>query len=136
VGDDDKDCKDMAYRVVADHIRTLSFAIADGARPGNEGREYVLRRVLRRAVRYGKEILGADDGFFATLVDSVVEKFGHFYPELVKHRDLIFTVIKWLPLCAHLPSPFAKALAAIVVLTDGSVWSAEHTIIELKENGS
>jgi len=54
----------------------------------------VLRRVLRRAVRYGKEILGADDGFFATLVDSVVQKFGHFYPELVKHRDLIFSVIK------------------------------------------
>jgi hypothetical protein len=87
----------MAYRVVADHIRTLSFAIADGARPGNEGREYVLRRVLRRAVRYGKEILGAEDGFFATLVDSVVEKFGHFYPELVKHRDLIFDVIKCVP---------------------------------------
>lgn len=48
IGKDDSDGVDMAYRVVADHIRTLSFSIADGARPGNEGRDYVLRRILRR----------------------------------------------------------------------------------------
>ncbi|KAF2558576.1 hypothetical protein F2Q68_00015863 [Brassica cretica] len=64
IGLEDVDRVDMAYRVVADHIRTLSFAIADGSRPGNEGREYVLRRILRRAVRYGKEILKAEEGFF------------------------------------------------------------------------
>lgn len=52
----------MAYRVVADHIRTLCFSIADGARPGNEGRDYVLRRILRRAVRYGREVLGGQVG--------------------------------------------------------------------------
>ena len=57
----------MAYRVIADHIRMLSFAIADDAQPGNEGREYVLRRVLRRAVHYGRK-LNAPDGFFAGLV--------------------------------------------------------------------
>ena len=84
----------MAYRVVADHIRTLSFAIADGARPGAEGREYVLRRVLRRAVRYGREVLNAPEGFFATLVDTVVDRFGAFYPELVKSRTVIHETIR------------------------------------------
>jgi alanyl-tRNA synthetase len=94
VGKDDLDGKDMAYRVVADHIRTLSFAIADGARPGNEGRNYVLRRILRRAVRYGQEVLNAKEGFFVQLVDAVVDNFGHFYPELVAKRDHITEIIR------------------------------------------
>lgn len=84
----------MAYRVVADHIRTLCFAIADGSRPGNEGREYVLRRVLRRGVRYGREVLGGPEGFFSSLVDTVVECLGDMYPELVKHRDRIVEIIR------------------------------------------
>jgi alanyl-tRNA synthetase len=83
----------MAYRVVADHIRTLCFAIADGARPGAEGREYVLRRVLRRAVRYGREVLGAKEGFFSALVDTVVGCMGTAYPELVAKRDSIVEVL-------------------------------------------
>ncbi|KAG2441289.1 hypothetical protein HYH02_009882, partial [Chlamydomonas schloesseri] len=94
IGKDDSDGVDMAYRVVADHIRTLSFSIADGARPGNEGRDYVLRRILRRAVRYGREKLGAKEGFFAGLVDVVVAHFGGFFPELVKQRDTIFNVLR------------------------------------------
>ncbi|KAL3153432.1 hypothetical protein ABBQ38_011767 [Trebouxia sp. C0009 RCD-2024] len=93
VGAEDKDGMDMAYRVVADHIRTLCFAIADGARPGSEGRDYVLRRVLRRGVRYGQDTLKAPAGFFHGLVDSVVASMGHFYPELVKAREHIISVI-------------------------------------------
>jgi alanyl-tRNA synthetase len=68
VGEDDATLKDTAYRAIADHARTLAFAIADGAVPNNEGRGYVLRRILRRATRYGQQILKAQPGFFSTLV--------------------------------------------------------------------
>lgn len=94
VGPEDTDGKDMAYRVVADHIRTLSFAIADGARPGNDGRDYVLRRILRRAVRYGREKLGGQLGFFSQMVDGFVKHMGGAYPELVKAQATIYEVIK------------------------------------------
>ncbi|MBA0613958.1 hypothetical protein Godav_014308, partial [Gossypium davidsonii] len=83
----------MAYRVVADHIRTLSFAIADGASPGNEGREYVLRRILRRAVRYCSEVLKAPEGFFSRLVRIVVEVMGDVFPELKQHEARIGDII-------------------------------------------
>ena len=85
--------KDMAYRVVADHIRTLCFAIADGAVPSNEGRGYVLRRILRRAVRYGIQTLGAKAGFFSSLVPYLVESLGSFYPELIKKQAFITEII-------------------------------------------
>ncbi|KAJ6807820.1 alanine--tRNA ligase [Iris pallida] len=93
VGKDDVDKVDMAYRVVADHIRTLSFAIADGSRPGNEGREYVLRRILRRAVRYGREFLNAEKGFFSGLVGVVVKAMGGTFPELKQHEAKIIEII-------------------------------------------
>ncbi|PWA51613.1 alanyl-tRNA synthetase [Artemisia annua] len=93
VGTDDKDGVDMAYRVVADHIRTLSFAIADGSCPGNEGREYVLRRILRRAVRYGREVLKAEQGFFNGLVEVVVNVMSHVFPELKQHETRIREII-------------------------------------------
>ncbi|KAL0906871.1 hypothetical protein M5K25_025400 [Dendrobium thyrsiflorum] len=93
VGADDVDKVDMAYRVVADHIRTLSFAIADGSRPGNEGREYVLRRILRRAVRYGREVLKAPEGFFSHLVVVVASVMGDIFPELKQHEEKIRNII-------------------------------------------
>ena len=85
---------DMAYRVVADHIRTLSFAIADGAVPSNDGRGYVLRRVLRRAVRYGRQNLGAELGFFAKLVPTLVGLMSDIFPELKEKQELITAIIQ------------------------------------------
>lgn len=82
LGAEDEGMRDTAYRVIADHIRTLSFAIADGALPSNEGRGYVLRRILRRAVRYGRQKLDAPDGFFAGLAQAVADAYGDEFPEL------------------------------------------------------
>src|SRR5438876_2230870 len=83
---------DVASRVIADHIRALSFAIADGIIPSNEGRGYVLRRILRRAVRYGRA-LGFHEAFFYRLVDVVARTMGDFFPEVrakeSKIRDTI-----------------------------------------------
>ena len=72
----------MAYRVLADHARTLTIALADGGRPDNVGRGYVLRRILRRAVRYASEKLNAKPGFFSSLVHTVVSVLGDVFPEV------------------------------------------------------
>ncbi len=84
---------DIAFRVIADHIRTLSFAIADGIQPSNEGRGYVLRRILRRAVRYGR-ILGFDEPFFYQLVDVLVRSMGGVFPELREKKGTIEETLK------------------------------------------
>ncbi len=85
---------DIAYRVIADHIRTLTFALTDGAHCGNEGRNYVLRRILRRAVRYGRQTLGQPQPFFHTLVPTVVETFGDAFPELRKNPDAVMAELR------------------------------------------
>src|SRR5436190_9404073 len=72
---------DIAFRVIADHIRALSFAIADEIIPSNEGRGYVLRRILRRAIRYGRS-LGFHEPFFFKLVDVVARTMGDIFPEV------------------------------------------------------
>jgi alanyl-tRNA synthetase len=94
IGDEDTDHVDMAYRVIADHIRNLTIALTDGAIPSSEGRGYVLRRILRRAVRYGRDILKAPAGFFHPLVDSVVETLGEAYPEIKERPQDVKEILK------------------------------------------
>ncbi|KAG2519310.1 hypothetical protein JM16_007200 [Phytophthora kernoviae] len=93
LGAEDPDKKDMAYRVVADHIRTLTFAITDGAVPSNDGRGYVLRRILRRAVRYGQQFLNAPSGFLTELVPVVVNMLQEAYPELTQKQKEVEEIV-------------------------------------------
>ncbi|RWS11029.1 alanine--tRNA ligase: cytoplasmic-like protein, partial [Dinothrombium tinctorium] len=93
VGKDDVDGIDMAYRVLADHARTLTIALADGGRPDNVGRGYVLRRILRRAVRYATEKFNAKPGTFASLVPVVVNTLGNVFLELKKDPQTIIDII-------------------------------------------
>ncbi|MES2996229.1 MAG: alanine--tRNA ligase-related protein [Verrucomicrobiota bacterium] len=80
----------IAFRVIADHLRTLSFSIADGIMPGNNGRNYVLRRILRRAVRYGRQLgFSGDKPFFSALVATLVNQMGGVFPELKTRQDTI-----------------------------------------------
>jgi len=91
--DPEKEKIDVAFRVVADHIRALSFAIADGIIPSNEGRGYVLRRILRRAVRYGRT-LGFHEPFFFKLVDVVAKTMGDVFPEIRAKQKTINETIR------------------------------------------
>ncbi|WP_416305845.1 alanine--tRNA ligase [Neptunicella sp. SCSIO 80796] len=91
VGSDD--LEDKSLRVIADHIRSCGFLICDGVMPSNEGRGYVLRRIIRRAVRHGYK-LGADDIFFYKLYASLVRQMGAFYPELEQQRSTVEKVLR------------------------------------------
>lgn len=89
----DPDGDNMSFKVIADHIRALSFAIGDGALPGNEGRGYVLRRLLRRAVMHGRR-LGINETFLYKLVPTVGQIMESYYPEILEKRDFIEKIIK------------------------------------------
>ena len=91
-GQDEK--TDIAMRVIADHIRTISFAITDGQLPSNEKAGYVIRRILRRAVRYGYTFLGQHEAFLYKLVPQLIADMGEAYPELVKQQAQITPVIR------------------------------------------
>ena len=85
--------EDVSLRIITEHLRGSSFMAGDGILPGNEGRGYVLRRLLRRAVRHGK-LLGVNEPFLHSAVDLVVREYGDFYPELTKGREYIQQVVK------------------------------------------
>ena len=92
-GDTEQEVIDVAFRVIGDHIRTLGFAIADGIQPGNTGRNYVLRRILRRAVRYGRS-LGFKAPFFYKLVDVLAATMGDVFPEIRSRHQRVKDVLK------------------------------------------
>jgi alanyl-tRNA synthetase len=96
---------DRALRIIADHARGGAFLIADGVLPGNEGRSYVLRRILRRAIRAGRK-LGLDEPFLAGVAGVVVEQFAHHHPELTERRPQIEKVL------AHEEESFGRTLSA------------------------
>lgn len=91
-GEDDK--KDIAMRVIADHVRTIAFSITDGQLPSNAKAGYVIRRILRRAVRYGYTFLDMHEGFMYKLLPVLIEVMGDAYPELIAQKTLIERVIK------------------------------------------
>jgi alanyl-tRNA synthetase len=87
------DLESKSLRVIADHIRSCAFLVVDGVTPGNEGRGYVLRRIIRRAIRHGYQ-LGQQEPFFHTLVDALDQQMGEAYPELHRARDLVARVLR------------------------------------------
>jgi len=119
------DATDIAMRVIADHSRAAAFLIADGVIPSNEGRGYVLRRIIRRAVRYGR-VLGLRDKFMKKTAFQVVEDMGEVYPELVKNREFIGQVLD------HEEERFAQTLGLGLKMLDEHVKElrqrAEETI--------
>ena len=90
----DNEETDVAMRVVADHLRAIAFSIADGQLPSNAKAGYVIRRILRRAVRYGYTFLGQKEAFMYSLVPTLVEEMGEAFPELAAQKDIIMKVMK------------------------------------------
>src|SRR5206468_1482682 len=86
--------EDFAFRVIAEHTRSAVFCIADGILPSNEGRGYVLRYILRRAIRYAKTALGFEQPFMHEIAPRIIETMGEFYRELIDRQDLILQTIE------------------------------------------
>ena len=114
---------DIAFRVIADHVRAVSFSIADGQLPSNNGAGYVIRRILRRAIRYGYSFLDLNKPFIFLLVDELSNQMGEFYPELHNQKDLIKKIIK------DEEKAFLKTLKKGLVLLDSLINSSKKNII-------
>ena len=110
---------DVAMRVIADHLRAISFSIADGQLPSNQKAGYVIRRILRRAVRYGYTYLGFTEPFMWRLVDGLAEQMGGQYPELSAQKQLIEKVIQ------EEEASFLRTLATGITLLDGVIARAK-----------
>lgn len=117
------DTENKSLRVIADHIRSTSFLIVDGVLPSNEGRGYVLRRIIRRAVRHG-HILGASAGFFHKLVAALVEQMGEAYPELVKLQQHVEKVLRLEE------EQFAKTLDKGLSILNDAIANMSGTVID------
>lgn len=114
-----KDAKvDIAMRVIADHVRTIAFSIADSQLPGNAKAGYVIRRILRRAVRYAYTFLGQKQAFMYKLIDTLIESMGEAYPEIKSQRELIMKVIK------EEEDAFLRTLDNGIRLLDGAMAAA------------
>ena len=116
------DLEDKSLRVVADHIRSCAFLIVDGVMPSNEGRGYVLRRIIRRAVRHGNK-LGATGSFFHKLVASLINEMGDAYPELAKQQAIVEKVLR------IEEEQFSKTLDRGLVILEDSLKALEGTVI-------
>lgn len=116
------DLEEKSLRVIADHLRSCSFLISDGVLPGNEGRGYVLRRIIRRAVRHGNK-LGASEPFFASLVPVLVEQMGDAYPDLKANQDAIAAAI------AAEEEQFARTLDNGLAILDEALSGVEGSVI-------
>jgi alanyl-tRNA synthetase len=127
-GESEQEKIDIAFRVIADHIRTLSFAIADGIIPSNDGRGYVLRRILRRAVRYGRT-LGFHEPFFFKLVEIVAETMGDVFPEVRKKQKQIEETIK------REEESFNKTLDVGTTLFEEAVAEIEASPVFFRDDG-
>jgi alanyl-tRNA synthetase len=114
---------DIAVRVISDHLRAVAFSIADGQLPSNTGAGYVIRRILRRAVRYGFTFLNTKDPFIYKLVDTLIKQMGGAFPELKKEKNLITNVIK------EEEASFLRTLDQGLVLLDSVIEKAESKTI-------